>query len=411
MKKFGRSMALLALGILLSLVGTAGAVDYHYQALGQPETAGWSVHPLAINNAGQIVGYCDMGDYTYHAFIQDGTQFIDLQKQLPDATSSQATGINDSGVVTGVFLVDGECHGFLWENGVVSDLGAMGFLGVGSGGGLALSDNGVVVGGILPTGSGTLADSNAFLWTKNEGIQDLGSLEGQHGSMAYAAKVVPGGNYPNARPNKIPPGLQGLSRFPTKNSLLSLTWIVGTAIGMSTWFQYPHAFLWTQKGGMQDLGTLGDKNNYEYDASWAYALNCRGQIVGSSSLGHYGPPGPYETHAFLWTRKGGMQDLGLLPDNHPIRLGSEARGINDLSQIVGFSGYTENNLDVFHATLWENGALRDLNDLVANKGDIPPGAVLGKAYGINNAGQIIGTTETERNPGNDYYGFVLTPQP
>ena len=138
MKKFGLPMSLLALGIILCLVGTAGAVDYNYQALGQPGTEGRGVHHLAINNNGQIVGYCDMDDNSCHAFIQEGDQYVDLQDKLPEATSSQATDISDSEDVTGIFLVNGKCHGFLWENGVVSDLDAMGIFWGGFSGGRGL---------------------------------------------------------------------------------------------------------------------------------------------------------------------------------------------------------------------------------------------------------------------------------
>jgi probable HAF family extracellular repeat protein len=50
-----------------------------------------------------------------------------------------------------------------------------------------------------------------------------------------------------------------------------------------------------------DLGTLGGSN------SRAVSMNSSGQVVGYSEL-----PSDTATHAFLWTRAGGMIDLGTL---------------------------------------------------------------------------------------------------
>jgi probable HAF family extracellular repeat protein len=77
-----------------------------------------------------------------------------------------------------------------------------------------------------------------------------------------------------------------------------------------------HAFLW-QNGGMQDLGTLGG------DTGTAMAINEKGQVVGSSR-----PAGSIPVHAFLWD--GGMQDLGTLGWHQSI-----AYDINEKGQVVG----------------------------------------------------------------------------
>ena len=50
-----------------------------------------------------------------------------------------------------------------------------------------------------------------------------------------------------------------------------------------------HAFSWTQKGGMVDVGTLGGT------FSAASAVNGSGQVVGESY-----PAGNAATHAVLW---------------------------------------------------------------------------------------------------------------
>src|SRR5947209_206650 len=69
----------------------------------------------------------------------------------------------------------------------------------------------------------------------------------------------------------------------------------GTANGTS------HAFSWTRAGGMVDLGSVGG------GLSFAVAVNDRGQVVGNSAL-----TAVRGEHAFSWTRAGGMVDLGTL---------------------------------------------------------------------------------------------------
>ncbi len=396
MKRAGFLALLVILGVAFSQLGTVEAREYTYQPLGPSGSLGLRVHPNAINKDGWIVGYYETGNpnlpnYAWHAFLHKGKDFIDLHDSFPGATSSNATGINDQGQVVGYWVSEGIVRAYLWEKGGFTNLGD-GFMAHG------ISQGEAVVGELGTAGN---------LWTQTGGFQDLGNLPGQSGAAAYAVKEVgPGGRLPGFEGPPEPSGGKGQNR---------LVWVVGAATGNSidTWFQYPHAFLWTAQTGMQDLGTLGQLTGYLYDASWAYALNRKGEVVGSSSIGHWGPPGPYEMHAFLWTQADGMRDLGILqPNNDPIHLGSQARGINDLSQIVGFSGYPVSNGEIYHATLWQHGTIQDLNEWVRKfPAWLPKGVCLGKAYSINNTGEIIGTTETSNNANTDYYGFVLTPEP
>jgi probable HAF family extracellular repeat protein len=110
------------------------------------------------------------------------------------------------------------------------------------------------------------------------------------------------------------------------------------------------------------------------------AINRRGDtIVGFSDL-----PGDVSGgvltpnfHAFIWTKESGkMTDIGVLPGDTL----SEALDVNDQGQVVGVS------IPSFHAFIYENNKLRDLNALMP-KGS--PLLLIG-ANGINERGEITG---------------------
>ena len=78
-------------------------------------------------------------------------------------------------------------------------------------------------------------------------------------------------------------------------------------------------------------------------------------------------------------------------------LGMTGQGINNVGQIVGASNYS--------ATLWENGTIYELDDLVDESAD---GWELGGGYDINDNGWIVGLGW---NPSGDFQSFLLTPIP
>jgi len=154
-----------------------------------------------------------------------------------------------------------------------------------------------------------------------------------------------------------------------------------------------HPFLWSEKTGLQDLGTLGGNNGV---TNW---INDTGDIAGKADL-----PGPLpQNHdAVLWTNNGReMIDLGVLPGDSC----ANAYYVNSRGQVVG----TSENSDLCriptgeHAFLWENGGpMIDLNSL------IPPdsGLELTFAFAINNRGEIVGVGSL---PNGDTHDFVLIP--
>ena len=149
-----------------------------------------------------------------------------------------------------------------------------------------------------------------------------------------------------------------------------------------------HALLW-QDGKVTDLGNLGGDGRF--GGNHACAINNQGHVVGHSDL-----TGDTTFHAYLWTRQTGMRDLGTLPGD----FASLAIGISDRGEVVG--GSLDANFNI-RATLWQNGAMTDLNTLIpANSG-----LYLLLAESINSSGEIVGFGVT--NTG-EVHGFLATPR-
>src|SRR5438128_8486543 len=87
-----------------------------------------------------------------------------------------------------------------------------------------------------------------------------------------------------------------------------------------------------------------------------------------------------------------------LPSQYSIlQLPLDPRDVNNHGQVVGYTPVTG------HAAFWQDGALIDLGSLAG-----PAGQSI--AYGINNTGQVVGSTQVA--PGGYYSGaaFLVTPE-
>jgi probable HAF family extracellular repeat protein len=217
---------------------------------------------------GFLFNYAD--PFANHAFKWNEDGLTDLGV-LPGGNNSFAQWISSNGLIAGasengaIDPVSGwpEVHAVLWkENGhVMVDLGTL------PGGyestPLGVNNRGQVVGGA--TDASSVVGGRAFLWTEDQGLQDLGTL----GACCALASYI------NERGQ-----------------------IAGTSALCDTCNQ--DVFFW-EHGNMQRIPDFGGP------ISNASALNNRGQIVGQSDL-----PGGAYAHPFLWDKKKGLKDLGLL---------------------------------------------------------------------------------------------------
>ena len=152
---------------------------------------------------------------------------------------------------------------------------------------------------------------------------------------------------------------------------MGISGICDQAVGR---YSAKHAVLW-DNGNVIDIGNLGVE-------LWntPMALNQQGDIVGFLGTDPTDLDGNY-LRGFVWSKKEGIRVIAPLPlAGH---ISSQANGINERGQVVGFSCTIDSDCRAF---LWENGVLKNLNDLVA------PGftGVLLFAQDINDQGEITG---------------------
>jgi probable HAF family extracellular repeat protein len=286
-------------------------------------------------------------------------------------------------------------HAIAWQNGVQTDLGALPG-GNNSSISFGVNDQGAVVGasenGVIDPLTG-YPEIRAVHW-KGGKIFDLGTLGG-NANLASAinnsGRVV--GVALNAIPDSDANSLgPGLLPFPVATQIRAVLWQDGVIHDLGTLGRGNDAaaffvndrgqvagisftdtvlnangvptqdpFFW-ENGKMVDIGTLGGTMG---SPNW---MNNRGQVVGYSTLADG------NNHAFVWDKKEGLKDLGVMPGG----LFSTAFWINDAGEAVGFS----DSASGLRAILWKNGAMIDLGSVA--------GDICNFAESINSQGQIVG---------------------
>jgi probable HAF family extracellular repeat protein len=328
---------------------------------------------------------------------------------LDGGTFSQPFSINRYGLVSGSSnLADGNQHATLWLEKLKVDIGAPGLGGPNS---IAFGDNErFQSAGEAETstsdpndedfcGFGTHLTCSPFLWQNGEMIQ-LPTLGGNNGvAMAISDRGEVAGFAENSTPDTGCPAPQVLHFMPVvwKNGAIhklptfggdpdgvaqqindngEVVGGSGTCATFNVNVLYNlvpvHALLW-EKGKVTDLGNLGGKTG-QAGGNIAYDINNQGQVVGNSDL-----RGDKTFHAFLWTRKTGMQDLGTLPGD----VASFSISINDAGSAVGGSLDAKFNPRAF---LWEKGVMTDLNTRIAGHSPL----YLLTGCSINSRGEITG---------------------
>jgi len=308
-----------------------------------------------IGNDGVIAGFGFLTDdrrniTAFRAFVRtDANGVVDLSEQGTFENSSP-TAVNSKGAVVGFGNPLGmNSHAFLWtpQRRVVEDLGT---LGGSTSTAHGISDNGIVV-GESATKDGP---SHAFMWTRRDEMVDLGTLGGFTSSAQAVSDdgVIVGFSQTSedsdcplinhafvwtGRTGRLvdigPDGPDCVASFAER---ISGRFVVGHL----TRDRVTHGFVWTRKGGLVDIGTLpGDSN------SFVTGVNDRGVVVGNSfTIGGV-------SHAFAWSESSGMVPLT------PPGSSSQANAINGNS-IVGSIPSCSDSLNC-HATLWKPAPRKD----------------------------------------------------
>jgi probable HAF family extracellular repeat protein len=281
---------------------------------------GMNSQTIWISRSGLIAGFSENGLIDPLTGLPQGRavlwtkggQVNDLGT-VPGGNESLATAVNSRGQVVGFSNNDvpdpaslaglgTQTRAFLWQNGVMQDLGTLGGT---DGLAFGINERGQTFGFSYTNSDATL---DPFFW-QNGTMTDIGSLGGTFGAP----------NWLNSRGQVV-----GNSNLP----------------GDAT----HHGFLW-DRGTLTDVGTLGGDNS---EADW---ISDSGLVVGRADV-----PGSLTHHGFLW-KHGVMTDLGVIDGDAC----STGNGVNSRGQVVGDAGVC---FVGGRAWLWENGGpMVDLNDL------------------------------------------------
>ncbi|WP_339382124.1 DUF3466 family protein [Aetokthonos hydrillicola] len=344
--------ALTIAGIATSSPALAESA-YVITDLGSLNSDSTDIRANAINNYGQIVCREVGSDKAIRGFVWDSGKIT----QLPELNYVDAVGrsINDRGAIAGtvdtVIGADQE-QGFIWSKNA-----SRGY-------------------------SGAYYGEPNILEKYFRDINNKNQVAGEY----VDARTVPGvpsvPGFPVPRPSRAFYWANGVTQeLPTLGGIIGaaraindkseLVGNVATGSGQTT----VTAVLWRKdqngKFILQNLGTFGGQQ------SFALNINNASQVVGQYL------PEANKSVPFLW-ENGKETDLGSLGGST-----GNALSINNLTQIVGFSNTQPNpttGQEVPHAFIWENGQMSDLNNLIVGGS----GWELTQATGINDRGEIVG---------------------
>lgn len=295
----------------------------------------------AINVHGDVVGSTRSPDPSAllpTAWLGSSVPLVLTTPIVTDRANS--LGINDNGWVAGDYNAPRGTRPIIWTSPTtVIELGSLG-----GNGGTAIDVNNI---GQAVGASGAGSEDHAFIWTEATGMQSMGLLGvGRQASTATAINDA------------------------------------GHATGFVQYLNggFPeYAFRWTPEEGMISLGPIPGTTNTNVKPT---GINEQDLIVGYAQRGSL--PGFL---AFQWTEANGLQVLPGLPFGDAF---TQALGVNNLGEIVGYSG----TLNEPRGVLWDSThGIRDLNSLLDSSA---LGWTIESAVAINDRGQILAFAYTSR---------------
>jgi len=339
----------LSLLCVLFIVNTAhaGSSDYRYALFDLGDFGGDASNAFGINDAGIVVGNAWFpGNGIYHATAFVHGKVYDLGTIGGDI--SFARKINNQNEIAIVSKdINNDYRAVLWKSGELIDLGT---LGGSEAGARSISDSGDIVGWSFLE-SDTI--SHAFRWLDGT-MTDLDSLMGAEGE--------------------------------------SVPWDIneaGQIVGYSSSDHSWNAVLWQPDNELIELPSL-----CEGCKSKAYAINDLGYTVGWSETAFGGKV------ASLWDEQ---NDIYNLATGRSDILESEAWGINNQSQVVGFSKIRGSPNHGVGMIFEETKGIQFLDDLAPPNLDM----TIYIGYDINEHGQIAGWGETRKS--HYFRAILLTP--
>ncbi|MEH2421633.1 MAG: DUF3466 family protein [Nostoc sp.] len=372
--KVGFAMAVLSIAGIATSSPVIAKSKYVITDLGNLSSASTDIRANAINNFGQVVGREVGKDKANHGFVWNKGKI----SQLPEFNYVDivARSINDSGTIAGtvdtVVGADQE-QGFIWTKN------SRGY-------------------------SGAYYGEPNVVEKYFRDINNKNQVAGEY----IDARTVPGvptiPGFPVPRPSRAFYWAKGVTQeLPTLGGIIGaarainekseLVGNVATGPNQTT----VTAALWRKdrngKFTLHNLGVFGGQQ------SFALNINNASQVVGQYL------PKANKSIPFIW-EKGNETDLGSLGGS-----AGSALSINNRTQVVGFSNTRKDRItgqEVSHAFIWEKGQISDLNSLIVGG----YGWVLTQATGINDLGQIVGYGSYTNSLGQKQTrAFLLQPVP
>jgi probable HAF family extracellular repeat protein len=327
-----------------------------------------------ITNHAVAGGSSTISDGTQHAVLWYKKSITDIGTPGLGGPDSAVFGVNESGQASGLAETpardpNGEdfcgygtfhtCLPFLWHNSVMTPLPT---LGGNNGEAGEINSRGTVAGNVentaldltCPPGGPQVFEEKPVFWEHGH-VKELDTFGSDPDGWAFGINE-----------NGQVVGASGVCAPLNPQT--------------GVYIQSRHALLWDKRkpiylGSLGGTGALGPGN-------FASEINNRGQVVGASDL-----PGDKTYHGFLWSEKTGILDLGTLLGD----AASSALGINDDGNVVGVSLDADFNPRAF---LRREGRMIDLNQLAPDSplylliahGINSSGEIIG--FGVNSIGDV-----------------------